>query len=44
MLHNEKNSCEKLIAWTRVYDSFEDCADTFEAVGKQMEAIILKNT
>ncbi len=43
-LHNEKNSCEKLIAWTRVYDSFEDCADTFEAVGKHMEAIILKNT
>ncbi|NLC54312.1 MAG: DUF47 family protein [Erysipelothrix sp.] len=43
-LHVEEENCKKLLIWTRVYDSFEDCADSFEEVAKQMEAIIIKNT
>lgn len=43
-LHVEEESSKKLLVWTRIYDSFEDCADSFEEVAKQMEAIIIKNT
>lgn len=41
-LHVDEDNTKKLVMWTRVYDLFEDCADTFEEVVKQMEVIILK--
>lgn len=41
-LHSEEDNIKKLVSWTRVYDLFEECADTFEEVVKQMESIILK--
>ena len=43
-LHVEETDVKKLLTWSRLYDSFEECADSFEAVAKQMEAIIIKNT
>lgn len=43
-LHVEEDIAIKLLVWSRVYDSFEECADEFEEVAKQMEAIIIKNT
>lgn len=43
-LHVEEQNVKKLVMWTRVYDLFEDCSDSFENVVKQMELIILKYT
>ncbi len=43
-LHVEEENVKKLVMWTRIYDMFEDCADSFERVTKQMESIILKYT
>ena len=43
-LHVEEENVKKLVMWTRVYDMFEDCADSFEEVTKEMEMIILKYT
>lgn len=43
-LHVDEENVRKLMMWTRIYDLFEDCADSFEHVIKQMEVIILKNT
>lgn len=43
-LHVEEQNVKKLVMWTRIYDLFEDCADSFEKVIKQMELIILKHT
>ncbi len=42
LLHIEEDNARKLVMWTRVYDLFEDCADSFEAVTRQMQVIILK--
>lgn len=43
-LHVEETDVKALLIWSRIYDSFEECADSFEEVAKQMEAIIIKNT
>ncbi|NLY62803.1 MAG: DUF47 family protein [Erysipelothrix sp.] len=43
-LHVDEENTRKLVMWTRIYDLFEDCADSFEEVIKHMEVIILKNT
>ncbi len=41
-LHSEEDNIKKLVSWSRIYDLFEECADTFEEAIKQMESIILK--
>ncbi len=43
-LHVEAIDVKELIVWSRIYDGFEECADSFEEVSKKMEAIIIKNT
>ncbi len=43
-LHVEEENVKKLVMWTRIYDMFEDCADSFEEVTKEMEMVILKYT
>ena len=43
-LQVDEENTRKLVMWTRIYDLFEDCADSFEEVIKHMEVIILKNT
>lgn len=41
-LHSEEDNMKKLMMWSRVYDLFEECADSFERVSKLMDMIVLK--
>lgn len=43
-LHLHEEDAKQILVWSRIYDSFEECADSFEEASKQMEAIIIKNT
>lgn len=41
-LHSEEDNMKKLMMWSRIYDLFEECADSFERVSKLMDMIVLK--
>lgn len=43
-LHVEEEDVKEILVWSRIFESFEECVDSFEEVGKQMETIIVKNT
>ncbi len=42
-LHSEEEDLRQILVWSKIFERFEECADLFEEVGKQMESIIVKN-
>ncbi len=43
-LHMECSDAKEIIVWTKIYNCFEKCYDSFEKVSDYVETIILKNS
>ena len=43
-LHIEENDAKEIIIWTKIYNCFEKCYDSWEGVADCVEEIILKNS